>query len=57
MPITTNAYGAFSGAPDAPGLGEHAEDFRVALASGGTFELSEARAAGPVLLMFYRGFW
>lgn len=57
LPITTDAYGAFSGAPDAPKLGDKADDFSVALASGGTFDLDQARAAGPVLLMFYRGFW
>lgn len=56
-PITTDAYGAFTATPDAPALGDTAQDFKVALASGGTFDLGEARAAGPVLLMFYRGFW
>ncbi|MEM6994146.1 MAG: hypothetical protein AAF721_26770, partial [Myxococcota bacterium] len=44
VPITTNAYGAFTGAPDAPELGDTAADFTVALASGGTFDLGEARA-------------
>lgn|GEM_PF-1751226 len=57
IPITTEAYGFFTGAPDAPALGETAEDFTIPIASGGTFDLAQARAAGPVLLMFYRGFW
>ena len=57
VPITTDAYGAFATAPDAPRLGDKAVDFEVAIASGGTFALADARAAGPVLLMFYRGFW
>jgi hypothetical protein len=46
LPITSNAYGAFAGAPHAPALGDVA-----------TFSLAEARRAGPVLVMFYRGFW
>lgn len=57
MPITDPAYGFFKLAPDAPGLGATLPDFEVALADGGTFKLAEARKAGPVLIMFYRGFW
>jgi hypothetical protein len=57
MPITDPAYGAFSGAPQAPGLGATIPDFEVALADGGTFSLAQARKAGPVLIFFYRGFW
>jgi hypothetical protein len=57
LPITDPAYGAFSGAPKAPGLHATIPDFEVALADGGTFSLGEARRAGPVLLFFYRGFW
>ena len=57
IPITTDAYGYFSVAPDAPALGDKADDFTAPVASGGTFDLAQARAAGPVLLMFYRGFW
>jgi hypothetical protein len=57
LPITSNAYGAFAGAPDAPQLGDTAPDFEAALVDGGTFRLAQARAAGPVLVMFYRGFW
>ena len=57
LPITSNAYGAFAGAPHAPQLGDIAPDFEAPLVDGGTFSLSEARRAGPVLVMFYRGFW
>lgn len=57
MSIADPAYGAFAGAPDAPGLGATLPDFEVALADGGTFSLEQARRAGPVLLMVYRGFW
>ncbi len=55
--ITSNAYGAFAGAPNAPKIGDVAPDFEAALVDGGTFSLAEARRAGPVLVMFYRGFW
>ncbi|MCX4242215.1 thioredoxin domain-containing protein [Paraliomyxa miuraensis] len=55
--IVDPAYGAFLGAPDAPGMGQTLPDFEVPLADGGTFSLEQARKAGPVLVMFYRGFW
>ncbi len=55
--ITTNAYGAYGEAPDAPKIGDVAQDFKLPLADGGTFDLAQARSAGPVLVMFYRGFW
>ena len=55
--ISTNDYGAFSGAPEAPQIGDVAVDFSLPLVDGGTFDLGEARKAGPVLVMFYRGFW
>jgi peroxiredoxin len=57
MPITSTDYGAFVGAPNAPRLGDVAPDFEGALIDGGTFSLAQARQAGPVLVMFYRGFW
>lgn len=57
MPITDPAYGYSKTAPQAPGLGVTLPDFEVALADGGTFALADARGAGPVLIMFYRGFW
>lgn len=55
--ITTNAYGAYGEAPGAPKIGDVAQDFKLPLADGGTFDLAQARSAGPVLVMFYRGFW
>ena len=57
MAITSNAYGAYKWAPNAPQLGDVAQDFELPLVDGGTFSLAQARAAGPVLVMFYRGFW
>lgn len=57
MSIADPAYGAYSDARNAPTLGDTVPDFEVALADGGTFSLAEARKAGPVLVMFYRGFW
>ncbi|MEM7153348.1 MAG: hypothetical protein AAF799_10940 [Myxococcota bacterium] len=57
MAITDPAYGAYGDAPGAPGMGAKLPDFEVALADGGSFSLAQARKAGPVLVMFYRGFW
>ncbi len=57
MAITDNAYGAFEVAEGAPQLGDTFPDFELPLADGGTYALAEARGAGPVLVMFYRGFW
>lgn len=57
LSLADPAYGEFSGAPQAPTLGDTIPDFEVPLADGGTFSLAQARAAGPVLLFFYRGFW
>lgn len=55
--ITLNAYGAYAAAPDAPEIGDVAADFTLPLADGGSFDLAQARKAGPVLVMFYRGHW
>ncbi len=57
MDITTNEYGAYPAASRAPEIGDTAKDFTLPLADGGTFDLARARAAGPVLVMFYRGHW
>lgn len=57
MSIADPAYGAYGATPDAPGMGATLPDFEVALADGGSFSLEQARRAGPVLIMFYRGFW
>lgn len=55
--ITSNAYGAYSGAPKAPQLGDTLADFELPNARGGTYALRDARAKGPVVVVFYRGFW
>lgn len=55
--ITRNAYGAYRWAPKAPQLGDTMEDFELPDARGGTWSLREARAKGPVIVVFYRGFW
>jgi peroxiredoxin len=57
MSITDDAYGAYGPADGAPHLGDTFPDFELPLADGGTYRLEEARGAGPVLVMFYRGFW
>lgn len=56
-PITTNGYGAYADAPHAPQLGDVAPDFELPLARGGSFSLAQARTRGPVVIVFYRGFW
>ncbi|MDP9315533.1 MAG: AhpC/TSA family protein [Chloroflexota bacterium] len=38
-------------------VGEHAPDFMLPNAAGGTVTLSEVLRAGPVVLVFYRGEW
>ncbi len=42
-----------------PGLaaGEHAPDFTLPAAAGGTVSLKDRLAAGPVVIVFYRGAW
>lgn len=50
-------YGHLEMASSAPSQGDRAPDFELPTHSGETFVLSEALAQGPVLLMFYRGFW
>ncbi len=55
--ITTDAYGEFSAAPRAPRLGARIEDFELPTMDGKRFSLAEARARGPVALVFFRGFW
>jgi len=55
--ITSNAYGAYDEAPRAPQLGDTLADFELPVARGGTWSLREARARGPVVIVFYRGFW
>ncbi len=55
--ILNNRYGASSTAPHAIELGESAPDFRVPRAGGGTVDLGQLRAVGPVVIIFYRGHW
>lgn len=55
--ILTDGYGAFGGAPGAPGLSDSIEDFTLPLANGGTFKMADARAKGDVVVVFFRGFW
>ena len=57
MDIRTNAYGASRSAPDALRIGDQAPDFRVPIVGGGHLALTEIRASGPVVLVFYRGHW
>jgi hypothetical protein len=57
MAITRNAYGAYAYAPRAPQLGDKLADFELPDVRGGTWALRDARARGPVVLVFYRGFW
>ena len=50
-------YGQLDAAPDAPAQGEQAPDFELTNHLGETTRLSDVLAEGPVVLMFYRGFW
>lgn len=55
--ITTNTYGAFSTAPEATAIGDRVADFELPQMDGGRFALADARAKGPVAIVFFRGFW
>lgn len=57
MDIRSNAYGASRSAPDALKIGDHAPDFTLPRAGGGTVSLGAARQDGPVVIVFYRGHW
>ncbi|EDM80980.1 hypothetical protein PPSIR1_25411 [Plesiocystis pacifica SIR-1] len=50
-------YGHYAKAPEAPAQGQRAPDFELTAHTGETQKLSDALAEGPVVLMFYRGFW
>ncbi len=54
--ISTNAYGAFSLAPKAPGIGDVVADFTLPTVDG-TFSLKAARKKGDTVIVFYRGHW
>ncbi|MEM9620652.1 MAG: hypothetical protein AAF993_03325 [Pseudomonadota bacterium] len=55
--ITTSEYGYSATAPAALTIGDQAPDFTLARAGGGFIKLADARATGPVVLIFYRGHW
>ena len=55
--ILSEGYGAFGGAPQAPGLGASVADFTLPLAHGDSFSLADARQQGDVVVVFFRGFW
>lgn len=55
--IRTDLYGASNKAPDALGIGDRVPDFVVPRAGGGSVSLGQARANGPVVIIFYRGHW
>ena len=55
LELTDDRYGAFEAAPNAPHLGDPAPALDLYDANGGRFRLADQE--GPVLVMFYRGFW
>lgn len=57
LAITRNAYGVYRYAPDAPQMGDTLADFELPNARGGSYALRDARGKGPVVVIFYRGFW
>ena len=57
LDISINAYGGSLLAPDALNIGETAPDFELPIVGGGSYQLSEAAASGPVVVIFYRGHW
>lgn len=54
--ISKNAYGAYSYAPKAPKIGDRLANIKLP-AVGDDFDLEAARKNGPVVIVFYRGFW
>ena len=57
VPVASADYGWFPKARHAPSVGEQAPDFELPLVGGKIFSLADARAQGPVVVVFYRGFW
>jgi peroxiredoxin len=55
LPILDPAYGTHPEHTDALALGTHIDNLSLPLADGGTFELANANAAGPVLLVWIGG--
>ncbi len=54
--ISKNAYGAYSYAPQAPKIGDRLANIHLP-AIGEDFDLDTAKKKGPVVIVFYRGFW
>lgn len=55
LPIRDPAYGHHPDHPDALSLGARLDALSLPLADGGTFELANANAAGPVMLVWIGG--
>jgi hypothetical protein len=55
LALTDNRYGSYRAAPETPELGDKAPAIDLPDAAGGRFSLAEHE--GPVVVMFYRGFW
>ena len=54
--ISTNAYGEYAYAPKAPKIGDRLANIHLP-AVGGDFDLDTEKKKGPVVIIFYRGFW
>lgn len=58
IPINDDAYGGIAwAANNAPKLGDIAPSFELRTADGGTFRSDVALADGPLVIVFYRGYW
>jgi peroxiredoxin len=55
LPILDPAYGSHADHVDALALGDRLDALPLPLADGGSFELADANAAGPVLLVWLGG--
>lgn len=55
LPILDPAYGNHPEHADALSLGDHLDALTLPLADGGTFDLANANAAGPVILVWIGG--
>ena len=55
--ILSNAYGGHPDAPHALEVGDLVSNFHLPRAGGGVVTLGREIAAGPTVLIFYRGHW
>ena len=55
LALSDDRYGAFRFAPNAPHIGDNAPELSLTDIRGESFRLADA--TGPVMVMFYRGFW